>query len=200
MIKLKYSDTVDYALNTLRFIREKAGISGNRYLSLYDVIDFLRFNFSYSQIIEIGKYLETRGWAKILYLIGDIKAQITASGIVHLESKGNEFEAQYEEYIRHEVGKNNTQLDFLVFGDGNRDSKQRVYSHIEEILAKIAKKEGRETDSYNDIEIVKLEVQKNNPDLRLIEMKLNQLNNISYLADDIQELRDYILTTNNYTY
>jgi len=187
MEKIKYRTLVDYILELLKEIRHQ---HTGKFLSLSSILDYFDYKMPYSDVIELGKYLETRGWAKVVYVLGDVMVQITTPGILYIEDKSKEF---YQEYLDFAVElKKLGKSSVTAFEDDLINPKQKVITLIERISKKIKEKQGLETDLDKDLEIIKIEVQKTVPDIKLIEEKLNQFNNLPYLLDDIQELKDYI--------
>jgi hypothetical protein len=189
MKEVKYSDLLDYILMVSKIIRDN---NPTKYLSLKSVIRLFKKNISFNEVIEIGKYLEARGWAKAVYVLGDVRLQILTSGIVYLEDKGKEFEDQYLAFIK-DVQIETEEGDFFVrMTDENEDPKETIIKMLDNVSAKVKEKAGDKVDFIQDIEIIKTELTKLNPDFRLIEIKLNNLSSISYIMSEVQELKDYL--------
>jgi hypothetical protein len=76
--------------------------------------------------------------------------------------------------------------------DENEDPKETIIKMLDNVSAKVKEKAGDKVDFIQDIEIIKTELTKLNPDFRLIEIKLNNLSSISYIMSEVQELKDYL--------
>jgi len=198
METIKYTTLIDFVLQALKEIRQRLK---NKYLSLSSLVDYFDYNMPYSDVVGLAKYLETRGWAKVVYMLGDVKVQITTSGILHIDEKGEGFIDEYYKFLYdlRQLGKEEkTKLyeGLINIDEKLINPKEKILNLIEHVSKKITEHEGGKTDYSKDLEIIKLELEKSIPDFRIIEEKLNRFNNLNYLFDDIQELKDYLSNGN----
>ena len=190
--KLKYTTLLDYLLYTLSLAKS----SGHRYVSLVSLVESLKYEASFSDIQEIGKYLDTMGWAKVFFSLGDVKGQITSRGIVYLEEKPVEFEKEAGLYVESLTKK--TLEDFIIHVSSVPvDPQKTIFKIIDGSIVKIKKYQGEHSDFLIDLEVVKIELTKSLPDFQLIEVKLNKLSALEYISAEVQELKDYLLVPAN---
>ncbi len=190
--KLKYTTLLDYLL----YILSLAKSSGLRYVSLVSLVESLKYEASFSDIQEIGKYLDTMGWAKVFFSLGDVKAQITSRGMVYVEEKPEEFEKEAASYIESLAKK--TLEDFIIHVSSVPvDPQKTIFKIIDASIGKIKKYQGEHSDFLIDLEVVKIELTKSLPDFQLIEIKLNKLSALEYISSEVQELKDYLLVPAN---
>lgn len=191
MDQLNYKTLLDYVLKILVMAQKK---KSSKYASLVQLVIELGQDMPFSGVYEMGKYLDARGWAKVIFPLGDIRAQILPAGIVYVEELGEDFEADFQKYV--ESRKKETGVDSLLLKlfIEDIDPKDNIFILIDHILDKIRMKEGN-IDFVKDLEVVKIELTKTDPDIRLIETKLYALARIPYVSSEIQELRDYLIAS-----
>ena len=188
MENIKYTTLIDFVLVLLRNLRKARP---NTYTSLVQLLKVMGQGVSFSEVQELAKYLEAKGWAKIIKPLGDIRAKIKTSGIVYIEEKPAAFNDEYEAFKK-VVTEGKVEKDLTVkLYEEQDDPKQFLFSLIDKLKAKIIESSG-ENDFSKDVDIIKLEMSKLTPDFRLIEVKLNGLINLNFISSEIQELRDYI--------
>jgi len=191
MGNLKYSALIDYVLMTLNYVRRHRP---QAYISLPLLMEIFEHNASFSEIVELGKYLEARGWAKAIYPLGDVRVQITTSGVLYLEDKEPGLIEEYEKFRDEKNSKSPDGEIYIKLYKEDDNPKERLLILIEKIKDKIIKRDGN-NDLVNDLEIIRLELTKITPDFNLIESKLNTLSQLSYVSSEIQELKAYLLSS-----
>lgn len=195
MEKIKYTRLLDYILEILKSAKTNFP---NSYVSLVSILKYFNQNLSIGDIQEIGRYLETRGWAKVVYFLGDVRAQITTTGLVNIEDKETEdFKKEFSEFLN-EVTKDRDQNNLLIqifHEQDTTDPKNKIVDLLNKVEKKIKDALG-EIDLLKDVQVVKLELSKVTPDLKLIELKLNNLRNLTLISTELQELRDYLTSSN----
>jgi hypothetical protein len=184
MERLKYETLLDTILVLLNKLKN---FDPHKYASLTSLLKNFKQPLTFGQIVEIGKYLETRGWAKANFTLGDVRLQITTAGILYIEKK-EQAEEQLLDYMRK---FNEGPISIEMFEETD-DPRAKVITLVQSMIEKIREREKYEIDFIKDLEIIKIELQKLSPDYRLIEIKLSALHNLSYLADEVQELREFI--------
>ncbi len=188
MKTLKYTELFDFVLRTLYDIRN---LDPNIYLSIPQILKVLEYKATYSDTIELAKYLESRGWIKVLYMLGDVRAQISTAGIVRIEELSDKFSEEFIQYMNQLSDKEGKKITLDVFFQ-ETDSKNQIFELLNEISKKIKEKEGYETDFNKDIEIIKIELTKLKPDFDLLERKLEFFSNLNYIISDLQEAKELI--------
>ncbi|PIX32813.1 MAG: hypothetical protein COZ21_05065 [Bacteroidetes bacterium CG_4_10_14_3_um_filter_31_20] len=192
MEKIKYTDLLDYILLVLKIVRDR---KPKFFVSLVSLMRVFNYNTSFGEIQEIGKYLETRGWINAIFILGDVRIQLTTSGVIYIEEKHIEIKEKYDKFII-EFRKEKTEEQLLVDVFSEQDTneaKKPIFELIEKALVKM-KEKGIDLDFTKDLEVIKVEVSKNFPDLRLIGIKLNRLASIPFLTTEITELKYYFST------
>lgn len=191
MFVVKYAQVLDFVLKTIYDVNLQ---EPNRYLSLPSVVYSIGYAASFSGIGDMADYLETRGFIRRSNVLGDILVQITTQGILHIEGLDENFDEIYHAHLKEHNSKNgNTQ--YAVATDKltpQENPKAKVISLVDNIKSEISEKEGKATDFVKDLEIVKTELSKANPDFRIIEIKLNDTVQPTHSLEKMTELRNYI--------
>jgi hypothetical protein len=81
---LTFSELIERIL-ILTYLFKKSG--KNEYLSVKSILETLNYTYSYSDIYQIAKYLQTDGQESILPSLGDSFIQITTQGTITVEKK-----------------------------------------------------------------------------------------------------------------
>lgn len=195
MGNLKYTTLLDYIIKILKMVKVS---SPNSYVSLVSLLKYFSYNASIGEIQEIGKYLEARGWAKIVFLLGDVRAQITTAGLVYMEEKENEqFNREFLDFFADAIkGKDPKEAIIQIFSEQESgDPKKNILELLEKVEDKIKERQG-DIDLLKDVQVIKLELSKVTPDFKLIEIKLNGLTQLAFVSSEIQELKDYLNISN----
>lgn len=193
MSQLKYSEVLDYTLILAEEIRRI--IPRRTYLDLKAILDFLEYDTSFAEMLQIAEYLATMGFIKTIHGLGEIRIQITSSGILHVEELGTKtvdiFWANIES-IHGEIGRNVFNPDRFM---PTSNPKEKIFTLILETQNVIKKTKGQNSDYFKDLDLIRLELQKTNPDFRIVEIKLNILENIREISEQVEELRTYTIMT-----
>jgi len=191
MFVVKYAQVLDFVLKTIYDVNLQAP---NRYLSLPSVVHSIGYASSFSGIGDMADYLETRGFIRRSNVLGDILVQITTQGILHIEALDENFDEIYHAYLKKRNSKNgNTQYALATDKlTPEENPKAKVILLVDNIKSEISEKEGGATDFVKDLEIVKTELSKANPDFRIIQIKLNDTVQPAHSLEKMTELRNYI--------
>ncbi len=160
--KMSYRELLDIVLNLLYKLKFQRG---GRFYSVSDIVNSLNYPLDLTDIIEVGKYLEAQGYIKAEYVFGDVFAGITSSGIVHIEErleetpKTDEFSNLIEKISEYDE---NSILRF----------RKPLYRLIDKMKTILKNKKRGKTDVGKDVDILKLELTKINPDMEIIEQKI----------------------------
>jgi hypothetical protein len=143
------------------------------------------------EINEIAKYLEALGYVKAEFTFGDVFVSITPAGIIHIEemmhsvSVGPMTAASFSMFA-----KEKPQLDELN-EDSIAKAKQPILAMLDEMLGRVKSKFGDSAeDVMDDLNIFKMELSKNNPDVEVLAIKLASVERVSLLKSYIPELRE----------
>ena len=192
---LKYKDLYDYVIGVLYELK-KTGQTG--YFSLKEILENLRQNSTLTEIYGIGKYLEAEGYIKAEFSLGDVFIEITPSGIVYLENKGEDFLRRFEDFQKEE--KNQTRKTVTKLTEKSIiESRKPLLGLINQVINILGNSELKDSDLHLDAKILKLEVEKINPDKEIIQLKTSNLEQIqiSGLRDILIQIRDYLNFVNS---
>jgi hypothetical protein len=189
MRKLKYTTLLEYVVRILAMVRTE---NPGSYISLSSLFNAINYPLSFSEIQGIGKYLEMRGWVKAIFSLGTVRAQITAAGLIYTKEKDEEFNNEFDLFLESIKKVKRKPLLVRIFKD-EEDPKKIINELLGRVSKKISAEEEFAGDHSKDIEIIKVELSKTNPDFRMIETKLSNLANINHINRDIQELKDYLV-------
>lgn len=184
MESLKYTVLIDYIIKTLKDIK---GLTGSRYASLVSIFKIFKQPYNIGDIIDIAKYIETRGWVKTIEVIGDVRVLITTTGVVYVEQKETDefFVKGYNEFIAKIKEESNGKALLITLSEENYDPKLAITIILDDVIKKV------DGDYKQDVEVIKIEMTKSNPDLNLIERKLNSLEQNESVKVEIRELKTH---------
>ena len=185
MKPLKYTELLDYILKALKEIKPQ---TQDKFVSLVSFLKIFKYPFNYSDVPEIAKYLEARGFIKALPVIGDVRVQITTSGLVYVENKETiepDFVVKYEAFVKMLRDENDGKTLMVRLSDENYNPKKTIGLILDAIVTKI------EGDYKLDAEVIRLELSKSNPDLKLIEFKINNLEQNQSIKEEVNALRNH---------
>lgn len=186
MTYIKYSQILNYILLTLFDIRKNGS---NIFVSLPSLLNILEYSAHFGEAIEIAEYLETRDYIKTEYVIGDILMQITPNGMLYIEDLETSFIEKYKNYMDILGKKKEINLRSYI---PVQNPKSSVLELVEKMLTKVKKTNSQEKDLLYDLEIIKLELSKSRPDIRIIETKTDELTHHTYLIEEASELKSYM--------
>lgn len=191
MEKVKCNTTIDYILKILAIAKQKYP---NQYVSLHALMKLVKmidYPMSFTQMLEIASYLYMLGRIRKIFSLADIKAQITTDGLMYIEDRGEAFEEEFKNIFKALIKED--EYDITGILDGNFDPKPPVINLLDKISGKIKENEGDKADWLKDMEIIKMELSKFNPNSKLFQLKLENLPPPAYIDSEIQELKDYLL-------
>lgn len=187
---LKYKDLYDYIIGVLYSLKRK---SQTGFFSLREIIENLDYPSTPNEIFEIGKYLEAEGYVKADFRLGDVFIEITPQGIVYIEDKEENFLPTFEEFLKQkneqaQVDKVATKLSSKAI----HDSKKPIIDKINAIIKYLGSvKALKNSDIHIDAKILKLEIEKENPDKEVISIKIMNLETLAGLREQANDLKEY---------
>lgn len=189
---LKYKDLYDYIIGVLYSLKRK---NQTGFFSLREIVENLDYHSTPNEIFEIGKYLEAEGYVKADFRLGDVFIEITPQGIVYIENKEEAFFITFEEFIKQKneqakVDKSASKLSTKSI----HDSKKPIIDKINAIIKYLSSvKALKNSDFHIDAKILKLEIEKENPDKEVISIKIMNLENLAGLRQQVSELKEYLV-------
>lgn len=177
---LKFSDLPDYILAILYKLRIKSG--PNKY-SINDIVKFLGFELDTSELQEIGKYLEAKGFVELEFIYGDILAQIKPQGMMEYESKSDnvKYLPTFQEFLgeREKLNKIEDVVGILNSSTVEK-SKKAVFEEIDRIKKEVDNIYPDHSDLDADLEIIQMEIKKSKPDYNSLRIKISALEDLDY--------------------
>lgn len=187
---LKYKDLYDYVIGVLYSLKRK---NNTGFFSLREIIENLAYPSTPNEIYEIGKYLEAEGYIKADYRLGDVFIEITPQGIVYIESKEENFLPTFEQYVIEK--SNQDHVDKIASKLSNKsitDSKKPIIEKINLIIKYLSSiKALKNSDLHIDAKILKLEIEKERPDREIISIKIMNLEQLTGLRQQANDLKEY---------
>lgn len=194
MERLKYSEVIDFIVSITDRINSDEKYS-DTYVSLPLILEMLRYEASFIQVVEISEYLEAKGYVRVIREIGDVLIQITTKGKLHREELGDEFELKVIEFIK-ERNEGNAEGNIILTTFEEKeisDPKEKIFDLIEDLKSKISNDKSSIPDNLKDLEIITLELRKVKPDFRIIDIKIDELTIIPNISQKLRKLRNYII-------
>jgi len=185
---LNYRELLDIILHILyrlKFEREKS------YHSLSDIINGLDYPLDITDIYEIGKYLEAQGFIKAEFEFGDVFAEITSYGMIYVEE-----ELQFDGKLKNETKAD--RLSKIINSVSQYDEdyilefRKPLINEINKMKNILKKRRRGSSDIGKDIDILKIEVEKNNPEMDVLEIKLNNIERERILKKYVHKIRDIL--------
>lgn len=176
---MNYMDLLNYILLFLykmKIVDRRTG-----FMNMATIIREFKYPASPNDLFEITKYLESLGHIRAIYTLGNAFAEISASGIVLVEreliNKLPDLEklipAYFPEAIKPEDITNPTEEQIQA-------DRKPLLDFIEDWKKMINEKLGVSGKNYiSDLEVLKLELGKLEPDKDIIAIKLRSLSQIT---------------------
>ncbi len=179
-MKRKYSKSLDMALRVLYNLKSD---KGDNYYNLNQIIHNLDPAFSRSDMLEIGKYLEAQGYIKAEFKFGEVFANITSSGMVHIEDNPQEKDLSN---LSGKVSSYDEQSE--------EELKKPIFALLDKMESILKKKRLNSTDIGRNLSIIRIELERENPDIDIIDIKIKSLEDKYFLrkyAQLIKEIFDF---------
>lgn len=182
---MQYTELLDKVLGILYLLKIENKKTG--YYSLKEIISsVLKYPSSPYDIREIGKYLEAQGFVKAIYNFQGVYGEITTSGIVYIERKGEEFINELKKYIdkvdnleKSAKGEHDITNPTL---ESVKKEREPIYDMLNKLKDIVTEKiQPNNYDILKDIEILQSELEKLNPDKEIVGNKLNAISSIDIL-------------------
>ncbi|MDM8523319.1 hypothetical protein QUF80_08105 [Desulfococcaceae bacterium HSG8] len=188
---LKYRELYDYILGVLYILKRQKQYG---FFSLKDIVGNLGARSVSRELYGIAKYLEAEGYVNTLPSLGDVFVEITPSGIIYIEEKDENFIQIFEKFI--EQQKSELQFEKIASGlskTKTEASRKPIIAKVSHIISYLnSNKILKKSDINADVKILKLELQKTDPDKEVISIKLSKMAELSELRNQSLELREYL--------
>lgn len=187
-ITIRHQDLPNIILPILYEARE----SSTGFISLGEIIRMIGVEKTASELYETAGYLETKGYVKADYVLGGVFVRLTTPGIVYVEDnlKNNNSEMArvasdiYERFRPNLTNFTETE-EYLI------ELRKPLHKTLDEIKQILNNKIGSETPLLLDAQIMKLELQKPDPDPEILSAKITALNH-ARLGPVMTKLKDQI--------
>ncbi|MCP4353328.1 MAG: hypothetical protein GY795_48375 [Desulfobacterales bacterium] len=186
---INYRELLDIILHIL--YRLKFEHKKKSYHSLSDIINGLDYPLDITDIYEVGKYLEAQGFIKAEFEFGDVFAEITSSGMIYVEE-----ELQFDGKLKNETKAD--RLSKIIDSVSQYDEdyilefRKPLINEINEMKNILKKRRQGSSDIGKDIDILKIEMEKNNPEMDILEIKLNNIERERILKKYVHKIRDIL--------
>ena len=165
------------------------------YFSLKSIVNILGYKIPFEEILNIAKYLEAQGDIEAIYVLGNVFVKLSTLGTLKYEEKP---------YIL--IKKDNSKIaDKKLFkylekvaDEYNETSEKKsledVIKLVESIKENLKSSDigGNKEDYLKDLDILKWELEKSNPNKEIIANKLNSLFECKSISQDIKELESLL--------
>ncbi len=181
MIQSKYIKTLDIVLYVLYQLKLD---KGDNYYHLNQIIHHTDPKLSLSNIIEIGKYLEAQGYINVEFEFGEVFASITPAGMVHIENN-------FEENDLISLSNQASSYKISLYGEESSEKlKKPVFALLDKMKSKLKKNRLSSSDIGKNLKIMRIELEKEEPDIDVIDIKIKSLEGKSFLKKDTQLIRE----------
>jgi len=160
------------------------------FFSLTAILTAMEYPSSKEEVSDVGKYLETKDYIKALFQIDDVYVQIATQGIIYSEDliERDVIEEDRTKSIARLVAQSESEIE--------RPDKKQIKERRKNfftILTNMKKKLGSSAspeiyDLKLDIDVIKTELQKMNPDRDIIKQKMMKLDYNNRIANEITML------------
>ncbi len=185
-----YRDTLKIVLGHLYFQK----FDGNTgFFGLTDILTAIGYPTAKEELNNIGKYLEAKDYIKAIFQIDDVYVQIITQGILYVEELLEKNEIN--EIIIKEMNKKIKQSAQLA-SEIERPSIGQIKARRKQLLnmlTNIKRKLGSSINLENydlkkDVDIIKLELEKLNPDKDIIRQKMMRFDYNERIRSEINVL------------
>jgi hypothetical protein len=190
MQHFKYREILNIVLGYLYF-QKFGGNTG--FFALTDILASVGYPSSKNEVNDIGKYLETKDYIKAIFQIDDVYAQIMIQGIIYVEGliERNEIKEDYIKKIIKTVKQKVRSEREIERPDKNqiKEKRKNLFTALSSMKRKLGTSDSPELyDLKLDIDIIRLELQKINPDRDIIKQKMTRLDDDNRIINEINML------------
>lgn len=190
MQPLKYRDILKIVLGYLYFQK----FDGNTgFFSLTEIFTAIGYPSSKEEASDIAKYLEAKDYIKALFQIDDIYIQIMTQGIIHVEElleRGEVAEPYIKDIIKRVKQKALSEIEIERPNKKQLKEKRKdLFNALTYMKRKLGNSASPEIyDLKLDIDIIRKELEKINPDRDIIKQKMMRLDYDTRIINEINML------------
>jgi hypothetical protein len=188
-MEITYKQLLDYTVGVLYELRVKNKKTG--YFSLKEIVNFFDYDANFDGIKDIAKYLEAQGYVKAIFNYGDVFVELTTRGIVNFEEKNDVFVKSFNDFVK----KDELQEKFkILIGNSEKeiysDAKSNLITELSDFKKSTSTRNNKELlkDFFSDLDILILELKKDNPDNEILAHKTNKLLENIKLRDKLSKI------------
>ncbi len=190
MENLKYKEVLNIVLGYLYFQKFDGNIG---FFGLTNILSAIKYPCTKEEINEIGRYLEAKDYIKVIFQIDDVYVKIMTQGIIFVEGliERNEIKEEYIKDIM-KVVKQKAQSENEI----ERPNREQIKARRKDILKTLSHMKRKLGNAANpqiydlriDLDIIKLELEKLDPDKDIIKQKIMKLDYNPRIREDINGL------------
>ncbi len=177
---MKQKDLNNQIIAYLYLIHQKTKSSMSQSFSLRGITQSLGQTINAENLRDTARYLDAKGYLSADYILGDILVSLTTNGIIYAEEQLNEMVIEIERNIKGEIKKQEI-----------NELRKPVFELLSNFKISVTKRFGKNSDFKKDIDIIKLELEKLEPDTEVLNLKTNQLERMVH--DDYTRELKYML-------
>lgn len=189
---MRLREAQDIILCVLYFCRD---MGNTGFLGLSSIFTKIKYNFNQEILFETGKYFEAKGFVQMLNSIDDVYIQIATQGILYVEDliENTTINTDYAKEIAKSIGKDSVTKNDMESPRKVMLRRKNVISTLDNIKRAIG--DAMDPESYDlrlDIDIIKLELKKINPDQEIIRMKLYKFDNMNKYINEFSKISNQL--------
>ncbi len=174
---MKFRELLDKIVFILYKLKSERGTD---YYNLNKITEMTGYHSDLSETINIAKYLEAKGYIKIIAEFGTMFAKITHAGSVYVEDNNLYAEIENFDYNAVPIYK---QDDYLQI-------RKPILDIIKKMKKLVLKNKKIKSDAAKDIYILQLELSRADPNMEIIELKLRDLEKERLLRLYSEQIRE----------
>ncbi len=182
---MNYKDFLDHVLGVYYFTKKN---NPKMALNPYWVIEIIQGGYGAGDVRDILNYLGAEGYLKYSNQSSGIISQITPKGQMYFESLNSSKSKGIENFLKERKIMPIIE-NFKNITEGETFNKEKTLDLIKKIKSELEKLNNIDHDLMADIEIIKLEYSKRNPDKEALRIKVESILDENILYDKISDLK-----------
>jgi predicted DNA-binding protein (UPF0278 family) len=181
-------ELIDKIIITLIYYKKNGK---DNFVSLKQLINLFDETINYEDVFNIAKYIETQGYIKAIYVLGDVLVKISTLGQLKYEDN---FETLIDKYISHitngELRENLDKVANEVEEESIKKSRKNIAKLITEIKNDIekSKENGKRNEYINSLRIIELALNSESINTEILASAFNTLFECNVVPHKIREL------------
>jgi DNA-binding PadR family transcriptional regulator len=161
------------------------------YYGLKSMMRILNYPYSYSDIYQLARYLETDGYVKTYIAIGDAFLEITTLGLINVEKRASTFKS-YTEFVQNIKDKNLLEQIEPLNDETLKNARKDIVDKLKEINAKLHQQFGESADVYIDVTVLNSELTKLRPNKETILSIMHSLREYPSIKLELGQLSEML--------